>query len=490
MRGPMNPMRSAVTPVHMRATSGAHIGLPTGMPQPGVNVIGGNFPVSMGYSPSHSPIRRPRSMFKSDYCSTRKFLFFFISLAVDCIDIGANWWIYQEVRDYKSGLVFGSFNPSIVLALYIFSILGTILSILETLNLLSFSCKWYYINPDIALAISLWLEDIPQLGINVNLVYCRERPITKAQYTRAITGIIVVVYKLLVGLSRHCACCGKKFLKYTQTDINEKCAWRSRFISSMMIIGFAVALAEASHVFKYTKYHINQKELQMNVPKQIMDGGWDVNRYFNNVSVYFSPPPIHHHSKMATQPHSEWVRMTSIYEIMSSKVVTFDYSYTEATNDRPATVAFKRGFRSECYIVEPYEMRFNWSDACLDMTNTTIYSIHFTFKYYLDRYMTMGTILYNYAFCEARGFGARKMEARRHHRLIPLYFQSYVRSKWSAFLASRKSHVPQWSFYNRFQHSLQMVSNVWNTGFHQCPPTGHLVPIYDHSLRVNCTDIL
>ncbi|XP_014782647.1 uncharacterized protein LOC106878068 [Octopus bimaculoides] len=491
MRGPINPMRTAVTPVHLRPGA-PHLGMHGGMPQPGINVIGGSFAVPLGYTPNHSPIRRPRSMFKSDYCSTRKFLFFFICLVVDCIDIGANWWIYQVVRDHKVGLVFGSFSENIVLSFYAFSIIGTILSILESLNLLSFACKWYFINPDIALAISLWFEDIPQLGLNVSLVYCRERPVTRAQFTRAVCGIIVVIFKLLVVLSRHCACCGKKFLKYSHTDINERCAWRSRLLSSIVLVGFALALAEASYVFKYTRYNEdNFRETPLNIPKPIVDGRWDANRYFSDVSVYFSPPPFHPHIKMATQPHSEWIRIGTVYEFMGSKSINFDYSFTDAgPNGEPAILAFKQGFRSECYIVEPYTMNFNWSDMCLERVNETIHSVHFVFKYHMDAFTTMGQIYYNYAFCQSPRFGASKTKSSRQFRIRPFYFQTQTRSKWSSFLASRKSRVPKWIFYDRYIHMMQDVNDIWRTGYLNCPPTGTTAPVLDNSIRLNCTEIL
>lgn len=115
-----------------------------------------------------------------------KILFFLAILALDFADLISDWLLFVDVILTREGLVYGPPENAAIYALLAFSIVGTVTFIFEAVNL------WWevfrynpWLDADLVSAVIIWIEDLPQIAINVYIAMCREDPISIFQLSKA-----------------------------------------------------------------------------------------------------------------------------------------------------------------------------------------------------------------------------------------------------------------------------------------------------------------
>ena len=115
----------------------------------------------------------------------RKVVFVLI-VVLELTDLVSDWLVYADFSQMEKGLVFGPPEDAVIYALLAFSIIGTFTFFLEAVNL------WWgmfhenpWLDTDLVSAVTIWIEDLPQISINVYIAMCREDPISVFQLSKA-----------------------------------------------------------------------------------------------------------------------------------------------------------------------------------------------------------------------------------------------------------------------------------------------------------------
>lgn len=105
---------------------------------------------------------------------------------MNVVDFVSDWLLFIDVSLLQDGLVYGPVEKSVLYALLAFSIVGTLTFTFEVLNF------WYevfrnnaWMDSELASAITIWVEDLPQIVINVYIAWCREDAISVFQLVKA-----------------------------------------------------------------------------------------------------------------------------------------------------------------------------------------------------------------------------------------------------------------------------------------------------------------
>ena len=101
-------------------------------------------------------------------------------------DLFSDWLLYVDVSLAEEGLVYGPPGDAAIYALLAFSIIGSLTFVFEAVNL------WWevfrnnpWLDTDLVSAVTIWIEDLPQISINVYIAMCREDPISVFQLSKA-----------------------------------------------------------------------------------------------------------------------------------------------------------------------------------------------------------------------------------------------------------------------------------------------------------------
>ena len=115
-----------------------------------------------------------------------RILFFLAICGLDLADLISDWLLYADVSLAEQGLVYGPPGRAAVHALLAFSIVGILTFLFEVINL------WWevfrnnsWLDTDLVSALTIWIEDLPQISINVYIAMCREDPISVFQLSKA-----------------------------------------------------------------------------------------------------------------------------------------------------------------------------------------------------------------------------------------------------------------------------------------------------------------
>lgn len=123
-----------------------------------------------------------------------------IPFVLNVLDFVSDWLMFYGAMTYQDGLVYGPLDKSVVYALLAFCIIGTLTFILEIADFLSeLCCKESCIDTEWVSAITIWIEDVPQIAINVYIACCREDSISVFQLVKA---SIVLLGKLICLFAR------------------------------------------------------------------------------------------------------------------------------------------------------------------------------------------------------------------------------------------------------------------------------------------------
>ena len=136
--------------------------------------------------------------------STCRKVVFILIVFLELIDLVSDWLVYADFSKMEKGLVFGPPEDAVIHALLTFSIIGSFTFVLEGINL------WWgmfrgnpWLDTDFVSAVTIWIEDLPQISINVYLAHCREDPSSGFQLFKA---SVVLIGKNTAGHLCRCCC--------------------------------------------------------------------------------------------------------------------------------------------------------------------------------------------------------------------------------------------------------------------------------------------
>ncbi|XP_060569876.1 uncharacterized protein LOC132728277 [Ruditapes philippinarum] len=218
---------------------------------------------------------------------TFKLLIFLSIILIDVADLISDWLLFKDVAVAEKGLVYGPPEDSTRLALLAFCIIGTQTIALELINLWRDIFRGNpWLDVELLSAIAVWLEDVPQIVINVIIIGCREEAISYFQLMKASVAVAGVIIRILFSLVVYCGKRGMNDLRRLKKDHRS----RIRFVYRiLMMSGLVITLGGAAVIFLFTQYERNPDgSLNFKVPHNYIKGKYDDAKYFENVSVYFS----------------------------------------------------------------------------------------------------------------------------------------------------------------------------------------------------------
>lgn len=414
-----------------------------------------------------------------------KVFVFLVVLTLDAADLFSDWLLFRDVFVTQEGLVYGPPEDALTYALLAFSILGTFTFIFEVVNL------WWeifrdnpWVDSDFASCITIWIEDVPQIVINVLIVLCREEAISYFQLVKASVLIVGVVIRIIVSLVKYCS---KKYLE----EAKKKTPKSRRHVAYRVFIMFGLMciLAGSVAVFMLTQFERHPDgNIQFNTPKTAFEGKFHEEKYFDNVSIYLNHPVF---DLNTGNSEVDFIRLISIYDIRNKADKTFKLSYDEPAKTK--FVVWEPDSSGVLQEVECFTINRGTKTVSTQTCNPSFSSgtmSEFTFKFHFIKpsvpKLIFGDITYNLKVKESgtckdpatdivtkpnqrRGSGASRSP-------VIHYYRAHI---------STPSHLLPSKFY-QFPADLTDIAQVWKTGFASCESSGSLAPHRDTSLETTC----
>lgn len=419
-------------------------------------------------------------------------------LLFDVADMFSDWSLFCDVIKIKSGLVFGPPETEIIYALLCFSVLGTITFSVEIVNVwLEIFYHQPLIDPELVCMCTIWIEDVPQIIINIFIALCREYAISYYQVVKAVVIILGSLTRVLMALVR--------FVDRQNDDETEdkppKNGLRHLFYRVFIMLGLILLFFSSIAICFLTLFeHTPDGYIKFGTPKGLYHGKYDSEKFFNNVSVYLNLP-ILEFDNATDNFNINWIRLTSIYNIMEKKNETFKLSYDNSTKSK--FVLWHSGLTNQSILEAKECFHFNSnnktllkgpSDCANFLRNESTNSVIIQFILIPEQIpqLAFGDIHYNIRFQDQNGCHnvipqpvsdiIDRIDGGDYHPVI-----HYFRTNYNV---SQTNHLVWESATNpRFYHQktdLTDITSVWKTGFAFCESTGSLAPHQDSSIDVNC----
>ena len=426
-----------------------------------------------------------------------KVFVFLLMFCLDAVDLVSDWLLYHDVATTEQGLVYGPPEDVLIWLLLAFSIVGSLTFSFEVVNL------WWeifrnnpWIDSDLMSAITTWIEDVPQIVISVMIVACREEAISYFQLVKASVVIVGAIIRITVTLIKYCS---KRALCELH-NAGKVAKYRHHVVYRILImLGLFVTLAGSVTIFMFTQSERNPDgSINFKVPHSVIIGEFDDQKYFHNVSIFFSHPLFNmDHTSAIPENDVNWVRMAKIYDVREIyEDGLFRVKYDNATKQKiMLTLTSSKGnvASQDCF-------QFNRGTGAITLQScNTFFSagidvIEFIFKFHYKKPETpnliFGDIKYNVLV---------KENSKCHGPLSTIYEDVVDRLSDTQNAALHyfrtRPGVPEnrhvlysggtVQYYRA--NNLIDISEVWRTGFATCKSTGSLAPHVDSNIEVSCT---
>lgn len=453
--------------------------------------------------------RRPKSagLLSSIPCCGRlreKFCFkvfvFLLVVALDAADLISDWLLYRDVSATEEGLVYGPPEPVLRYSLLAFSIVGSITFTFEITNL------WWEIfrnNPwmdvDLLSAITIWIEDVPQITINVIIVACREEAISYFQLVKASVIIIGAVIRFIVSLIRYCSKKARHDLECAKINPSSR---RHVVYRVFIMIGLIITLGGAITIFMFTQSERNPDgSLNFKIPHSVIEGEFDDQKYFHNVSIYFSHELFEWDPPSTTSTDkTNLLRLFKINDIRQQNVdrtikIEYDHQTTPSkiaiwVDDLKGTLKAVECFQMDRITKTIKDVKVGSAD-CVGYITGSIIQLIFKFRFIKASIpeLLFGDIKYNVktgtpASCTLPNFAINDVVGNHAQNVAALHYYRNKGSTTDTYQIVHKSGTDG-EFYE--SSMLEDISDVWKTGFAYCKSSGSLAPHRDDNIAVNCT---
>nr|KAG5713298.1 hypothetical protein BaRGS_007825 [Batillaria attramentaria] len=259
-------------------------------------------------------------------------------MGLDIADLASDWLLYIDVSLAEEGLVYGPPEDSAVIALLVFSIIGTFTFIFEGVNL------WWevfrnnpWLDTDLVSALTIWSEDLPQIAINVYIALCREDPISVFQLSKASVVLIGIFIRIIISSVKYC---NKAALREAKEHTRE--SRRHVIYRVFIMLGLMINAACAITVFIFTQTQRDPNgKIIFQVPETVFEDKYNDARYFQNVSVFLHHPLFDSDPVVATNEYeANWVRFMSINEIRNQEDLDISYNFAYEMTSTELKMAF------------------------------------------------------------------------------------------------------------------------------------------------------
>ncbi|XP_053375524.1 uncharacterized protein LOC128547303 [Mercenaria mercenaria] len=426
----------------------------------------------------------------------------FVFLAVfllDAVDLVSDWLLYVDVAGAEEGLVYGPPEDILRYSLLAFSIIGSFTFTFEIVNL------WWdvfrndpWLDADLLSAITVWIEDVPQITINVVIVACREEAISYFQLVKASVIIIGAVIRIIVSLIRYCNKKARHDLQCAKVNPESR---RHVVYRVFIMIGLIITLGGAITIFMFTQSERNPDgSLNFKVPHSVIEGEYDDQKYFHNVSIYFSHKLFDWDTTSKVSPENlNLVRLFRINDIRREKVDrTIKVQYDQQTGPTKIII-WERDIHGtmkakECFQMDKTNQKLTIGPNCASFISPKVNQYVLKFRYIKPSIprLIFGDIKYNIkvqvspATCKTPEFAINN-DIKDHSDNRKVAALHYYRTKGDSTETNHIVHksATEGTFYH--SADLEDIIDVWKTGFAYCKSSGSLAPHLDNFIDVSCS---
>ncbi|XP_025089940.1 uncharacterized protein LOC112561590 isoform X3 [Pomacea canaliculata] len=433
-----------------------------------------------------------------------KILFFLAILALDFADLISDWLLFVDVILTREGLVYGPPENAAIYALLAFSIVGTVTFIFEAVNL------WWevfrynpWLDADLVSAVIIWIEDLPQIAINVYIAMCREDPISIFQLSKASVILIGILIRIIISSVKYCNKAALREAQLKTAESQRHVVFRV-FIMSGLLINAACAIT--IFIFTQTQRDMNGK-ITFNVPTTLLEDQYNDQRYFQNVSVFIHHPDFDTGS-LGPNNRANWVQLMTINKIRDQPDLDISYQYVYERDSSTLRMALwtmeewkgKTGSSnwslSECYNMSLASGRLSVVDnvTCASPTyfrqaQYVFITFSFTAPAAVFRRLIFGDIGVNLNIGQNGScfeYDNITDDASKNMQIPSIH---YYRIN-STLMSTTSKHVVSENGISRFYRNdgvdLTDIREVWKTGWGGCESSGSMAPHLDRSISTPC----
>ncbi|XP_069135099.1 uncharacterized protein [Argopecten irradians] len=409
-----------------------------------------------------------------------KLVIFIVNMFAETFDLACDWLMYYEVSGLEQGLVFGPFSKAIELSLLVFCCIGSVSYILEFIIGLvdvkreDYVPAWLLHGLDV---LSIWLEDVPQIAINVYIAGCREEAVSVVQMAKAIATLVEVITKVGVAIAKAC------YAKYKDKKMGKE-EETGTCMNVGIGIGLALMLLGSLMVFGLTHFFLDSNNVvQFNHPENFYSGNYDTFKYLNRSGINMNFDSGQ--TTIVTMTTGQWIKLTDVTEVTSgsSQTVVASVKYDSSSNTRlwiqsTTSTDLTSPEKSTCYdtTASPFTVVTTCSTDLPATAATT--SVVFKFVYHQPSSATpLGFISYNY-----RVYVGNCVTTANNPQFSLEY--SNVLSSVDNSLPLEALSATTGQYYS--ETTLQGITKAWKTGQFGCDSTGSKAPKLDTSITVSC----
>ena len=225
--------------------------------------------------------------------------------------------------------------------------------------------------------LTLWLEDVPLLTLNLLLVICRDGEVTYISLAKAIIGVIAALIRFLSILLN----------KWLIRHDYERKDHLSQFFNTVSTIGVIVVFIVSISIHIIASLPIdNHGRIHLKNPHDFERFKFAHQKYFDHVGIFLR----------SSMDSNHYIYLTDIENVIEKNSKQFIYSINEKEN-----IVCIKELNQTCFI------QINESNIQLynkSLTDKLIhYSITFQFKH-PDFYYLLGDIRYNVMRCDLKRF--------------------------------------------------------------------------------------
>lgn len=410
-------------------------------------------------------------------------ILFTIATGYMVFSLVTDWLLVKDVLRAKEGLVFGPPSEGLRVSFVIIISIGTILSILDFINLVRLT--FFYdgeevvekgvISEDSAQAITSLIYEVPAISVALILSMCRDEPFSIFQTVKAVIA--------LLGSFLHAVSVAIHYLRKHDKGFR---AYVERVIISLSSI-YIFSASLTLFIFTYTP-----KDPTIPTPKIIRSNTIDHGRYLYKVGVYYQHP-----SFFACSPSSDlgWLQTAYIYSLTNTCAdnrnddayftYSFDhmdkaYVFTEGASKREPQ-CFYIDFKNSC-LIQKIPIK-NCSDAQINMRTISLAFSHEKKSIPLP----YGNIRFN-----GLKYNITNPQCEKISKIENSTLYGDTDKTFGRLLYLRSNNETQSIFEEQgsvFQFftlgtTVRSVERTWKTGYFDCPMTGSLYPRIDNTLPI------
>ena len=423
-----------------------------------------------------------------DNCYCLACLFMVGSVVIGSLSVVFDWlWVADMFRAEKA-LVFGPPNTGVYVTLIITACCGTVTFICENGDkIYKFFKRKEIFDEQAEETLSLFLEEVPQMTLNLMLSMCREVPTSYFQLLKAGLGMASTGLRLVKALCQMLGC------RTPKPD------WRKlRRIGRILLVGacaYTFSAGIAVFVFMFREPDSADLGGGFYAPANVFGEAYNTERYFPNSAVFFTHPTLDHcsdDSLPSTNARSpNWIRIEVTYTFLTLKAQSLNSTYSYNDTTAMFSVASKR--RKHCFVValELCNIVLVDGDSCDYSLPHNATSLDLVF-HHVPKTSTLvfGDIVYNGTistrgqcdYLKGDNYGAMyhdtKYSGRLHYFKAPFTVNTTLPIRYD-------NNTNTYGFYKYPDH-LVNVTEAWKTGYKDCEMSGAMAPNSREAVILSC----